>query len=95
MIIAERGAPPKARLSSPPLEKVKNKRAFFAVRYTCSNQAHFLSPELIGVWKCVLLFRGDFALIVRGLSNEPMKSYRNSGKNRGNITIKRKIDLGK
>ena len=47
----------------------------------CSNQAHFLSPELTGVWKCVLLFRGDFALIARGLRNESMKSYCSSGKN--------------
>ena len=31
-----------------------------ATLVTCSNQAHFHHLELLGVWKCVLLFTGDF-----------------------------------
>ena len=52
-----------------------------ATLVTCSNQAHFHDLGFQGIWKCVLLFVGDFALIARGLSNETMKSYRSSGKN--------------
>ena len=66
------------------LGKAKENASIFRHRINsplCSNQAHFHHLEVIGVWKCVLLFIPVFSCIVSSSPKHDRVSYCVSGEN--------------